>query len=127
MSRSDRALIVVVAIAAAVGAAGFLKWRDRRFLEVAESIDPCDEEKVVLSKTGSLGAPALEERAGEGRIVSWRRNGKVLSVVLVPAPSGPARPIAVSVRVEVERRRGAAEDAEGVVLYDDSSGLQRCK
>jgi hypothetical protein len=127
MSRSDRALIVVVAIALAVGAAGYLKWRDRRFLEVAESIDPCDEEKVVLYKTGSLGAPALEERADDGRIVSWRRGGKLLSVLLVPAPSGPARPIAVSIRVEVERGRSAAGDAGPIVLYEDSSGLQRCK
>lgn len=126
MSKQDRALIVIVATGLVVAAAGYMKWRDRRFLDVAESIDPCDEEQVVLYKTTALGPPLGDEPLGGGRLVSWRRNGRILSVLLVPAPSGQ-HPIAVSVRVETERARRAGEDQHRLVLYEDSSGLQRCR
>ncbi len=126
MSRQDKALIVIVATGLAVGVAGWLKWRDRQFLEVAQRIDPCDEEAVVLYKTAALGRPGREERIGEGRVVAWRRNGRILSVLLVTPPSG-TRPVAVSVRVEVDRERRPADEFQPVVLYEDASGLQQCK
>ncbi len=125
MSRSNRGLIVVVAVGLAAAAAGWLKWRDRGFQAVAESIDPCDDEKVLLYKTARLGPPEREEPAGEGRVALWRRNGKVLSVLLMPTASSP-RPVAVSVRLEVERP-GRTDEAQPAPLYEDASGLQRCK
>ena len=124
MSRQDKALFVIVAAALAVAGAAWLNWRDQRFLEVAQSIDACDEEQAVARKTAVLGAPARDERQAESRVVSWRRNGRLLTVSFVTPPS--RRLVVGSVRVAVDREPDPPA-AVPAVVYEDTTGLRRCR
>lgn len=120
MSKSDKGTIVLVLIALGLSGALYLKWRDRRFVEVAQSIDACDEEAAVQRKTGTLGSPARDDRKADSRIVSWERNGKVLTVSFVAPPTGKL--VVGSVLVAVTRYDDPPE-----ILYQDTTGLQRCR
>ncbi len=120
MTKQDKALAVIVATALVVGVAGFVRWRDRRFLDIARSIDACDDEPTVQRRTADLGAPNTDERRPESRLVTWRRNGKVLTVAFVTPPSG--RLVVGVVTVAVDRREDAPEP-----LYEDKSGLRSCR
>jgi len=118
MSRSDKALIVAVATGLAAAGAAYVSWRDRRFMEVARSIDACDPEATVQRKTEALGAPARVDR--DAGLVAWRRNGKFLTVAFVTPRSGER--VVGTVRVTVNRL-----DEGSAVLYEDVTGLRHCR
>lgn len=124
MSRSDRALVVIVGTALLVGIAGLVKWRDHRFVEVAQSLDACDVERAFERKTSSLGRPSADERTPAARVVTWRRNGRLLTVSLVTPPRRTDLVVGV-VRLELERDR--AGELPPTLLYEDRSGLRVCK
>ncbi len=125
MSNQDKALIVIAATALLVGGAGYVRWQDTRFLDVAQSIDACDDEPTVQRKTSTLGAPATDVRQADARVVSWRRNGKLLTVSFVTPRS--ARLVVGSVTVTHERWEDPSRDPHQRYLYEDASGLRDCR
>ncbi len=125
MSRQDKALAVLALVAVFAAGAAYLRWRDRRFVEVARSIDPCDDEQDVRRKTASLGDPERDERPPEARVVSWSRNGRVRTVSFVMPRSG--RLVVGTVTVAVDRRGDPSRDPQQDTVYEDTTGLRTCR
>jgi hypothetical protein len=125
VSTQDRALVLLVVVALAVGGAAWWHRRAQQLLEVAERIDPCDPEAAVQHKARGLGAPSADAPGPDGRVLSWTRSGRRLSVVLVKSPSRGELVVGV-VRVTTVRPPGADDEGPPPV-YEDRLGLQRCR